>query len=165
MLYISAPSLYLTNLFLLIAFGILCIKNILLILCTALSANKQAEYASSHLLADKNCNTGSGSLRRPHRSCTVISLTGLRLSRSPEVSLSQICFIAPCNCYIFCPISLAPYLCFNVPLRHFLTFHPVINQGRYVMAHLLSGSAYPHVLYATQYSVVKVHLHSVLSSF
>ena len=111
-----------------------------------------------HLLADKNCNTGGGSLRRPHRSCTVISLTELRLPHSPEVSLSQICFIAPCNCYIFCPISLAPYLCFNVLLQHFLTFHPVINQGRYVMAHLLSGSAYPHVLYAIQYSVVKVHV-------
>ena len=78
MLYISAPSLYLTNLFLLIAFGILCIKNILLFLCTALSANKQTEYTSPHLLADKNCNTGGSSLHRPHRSCTVISLTGLR---------------------------------------------------------------------------------------
>ena len=41
-------------------------------------------------LADKNCNTGGGSLRRPHRSCTVISLTELRLPHSPEVSLSQI---------------------------------------------------------------------------
>lgn len=35
--------------------------------------------------------------------------------------------------------------------------HPVIRQGRYVMAHLLSGSAYPHVLYAIQYSIFKVH--------
>ena len=98
-----------------------------------------------------------GSLRRPHRSCTVISLTGLWLSRIPKVSLSQICFIAPCNCYIFFPILPAPYLCFNVLFQHFLTFHPVINQGRYVIAHLLNGSAYPHVLYAIQYSIIKVH--------
>ena len=68
-------------------------------------------------------------MRRPHRSCTVIKLTGLRLSHSPEVSLSQICFIAPCNCYIFCPISFAPYLCFNVLFQHFLTFHPVSDRA------------------------------------
>ena len=152
MLYISAPSLYLTNFFLSTFFTINSSNH-----CTALSANKQTEYTSPHLLADKNCNTGGSSLHRPHRSCTVISLTGLRFPRNPEVSLSQICFIAPCNCYIFCPISLAPYLCFNVLFQHFLTFHPVKRQGRYVMAHLLSGSAYPHVLYAIQYSIFKVH--------
>jgi len=45
-----------------------------------------------------------------------------RLLRNPEVSLSQICFIAPCNCYTFCPISLAPYLCFNILFQHFLKF-------------------------------------------
>ena len=48
---------------------------------------------------------------------------------NPEVSLSQICFIAPCNCYIFCPISLAPYLCFNALFQHFLAFHPVLNRA------------------------------------
>ncbi|WP_289717852.1 hypothetical protein [uncultured Phocaeicola sp.] len=49
-------------------------------------------------------------------------LTGLQISCNPEVSLSQICFIAPCNRYTLCQISLAPYLCFNAVFQHFLTF-------------------------------------------
>ncbi len=56
-------------------------------------------------------------------------LTGLQISCNPEVSLSQICFIAPCNCYTFCPISLAPYLCFNVLFQHFLAFHLVSDRA------------------------------------
>nr|DAM74289.1 MAG TPA: hypothetical protein [Caudoviricetes sp.] len=63
-------------------------------------------------------HTGGRSLLYPHRSCTVIQIDRI----SPEVSLSQICFIALCNCYTFCQILLAPYLCFNVVFQHSLTF-------------------------------------------
>ncbi len=83
-------------------------------------------------------------------------LTGLQFFHSPEVSLLQICFIALCNCYTFCQIYLAPYLCFNVVFQHFLTFTH-LKKSRYLMANLPSGSTYPHVLYANQYSVFKVH--------
>lgn len=37
----------------------------------------------------------------------------------------------------------------------FLHVHP--KKSRYIFANLPSGSTYPHVLYANQYSVVKVH--------
>ena len=39
-----------------------------------------------------------------------------------------------------------------------LFFHSVLNQNRHILAHLLSGYTYPHVLYALRYSVVKLPL-------
>ena len=39
-----------------------------------------------------------------------------------------------------------------------LFFHSVLNQNRHILAHLLSGYTYPHVLYVLRYSVVKLPL-------
>lgn len=40
-------------------------------------------------------------------------LTGLQISCNPEVSLSQICFIAPHNCCAFCQVFIAQCLRFR----------------------------------------------------
>ena len=95
-------------------------------------------------------HTGGRSLLCPHRSCTVIQIDRI----SPEVSLSQICFIALCNCYTFCQILLAPYLCFNVIFQHFFTFTPIKEQ-----VHLGESTSWLHISsrpVCKKYSVVKV---------
>ena len=70
-----------------------------------------------------NCNTGGRSLLPPilvlHRH---LNSPDYRFLHNPEVSLSQICFTALCNCYTFCQILLAPYLSFNTSFQYFLTF-------------------------------------------
>ena len=39
-----------------------------------------------------------------------------------------------------------------------LFFHSALKQNRHILAHLLSGYTYPHVLYVLRYSVVKLPL-------
>ena len=66
-------------------------------------------------------HTSDSSLHCPHRYRTVI----LNWPENPEVSLSKICLIAPCNCYTFCQTFIAHRLNFNTRFQYSFVYTPM----------------------------------------
>lgn len=81
-------------------------------------------------------------------------LTGLQISlQSGSIIITDML-----HCPVLLPHILSDFSR-SIPLLQcnvstFLHVHP--KKSRYIFANLPSGSTYPHVLYANQYSVVKV---------
>ena len=90
-------------------------------------------------------------------------LTGLQISLQSGSIIITDMLLRPVLLPHILSDFLAPYLCFNVMFQHFLTL-TLLKKSRYLMAYLLSGSTYPHVLYAKNIQLSRYRVHTQQSA-